>query len=260
MALAVPTRVSAAPSAETLIAWERHVAATEARLERTRASAAAGDRSKDGIAASGESLHVPSATISDWRGSVFIPGVTLDRLLERLQHPGTPPPQEAVVSSRVITRGPDSLSVAIRLVRRAIVTVSYDTEHEMRFRRWTPTLATARSVATRIEEVDGGDHGFLWRLHSYWRYEETDAGVQVELESLTLSREMPSLVRPIAAPLVNRIARESMLRTLEALRRYFDGARSSAKARARQTRSPATNSPAGARGWIGRPCDRTSSS
>jgi len=223
MALAVPTRVSAAPSAETLIAWERHVAATEARLERTRASAAAGDRSKDGIAASGESLHVPSATISDWRGSVFIPGVTLDRLLERLQHPGTPPPQEDVVSSRVITRGPDSLSVAIRLVRRAIVTVSYDTEHEMRFRRWTPTLATARSVATRIEEVDGGDHGFLWRLHSYWRYEETDAGVQVELESLTLSREMPWLVRPIAAPLVNRIARESTLRTLEALRRFMCG-------------------------------------
>ena len=224
MALAAPTRASGAPTAETLIAWERHVAATEARLERTRASAAPGDRSKDGIAASGEMLHVPSATISDWRGSVFIPGVTLDRLLDRLQHPGTPPPQEDVVSSRVIARGPDSLSVAIRLVRRAIVTVRYDTEHEMRFRRWTPTLATARSVATRIEEVDGGDHGFLWRLRSYWRYEETDAGVQVELESLTLSRDVPSLVRPMAAPLVNRIARESVMRTLEALRRCLEDA------------------------------------
>ena len=224
MALAAPTRASGAPTAETLIAWERHVAATEARLERTRASAAPGDRSKDGIAASGEMLHVPSATISDWRGSVFIPGVTLDRLLDRLQHPGTPPPQEDVVSSRVIARGPDSLSVAIRLVRRAIVTVRYDTEHEMRFRRWTPTLATARSVATRIEEVDGGDHGFLWRLRSYWRYEETDAGVQVELESLTLSRDVPLLVRPMAAPLVNRIARESVMRTLEALRRCLEDA------------------------------------
>ena len=41
----------------------------------------------------------------------------------------------------------------------------------------------------------------------------------VELESLTLSRDMPSLLRPIAAPLVRRIARESMVRTLEALRR-----------------------------------------
>jgi putative flippase GtrA len=232
LALAIPIHASAAPAAVTLSAWERHVAATEARLERTRTSAARGERSKDAIAASGESLQVPSGTISDWRGSVFIPGVTLDRLLDRLQHPGTPPPQEDVVSSRVIARSRDSLSVAIRLVRRAIVTVSYDTEHEMRFRRWSPTLATARSVATRIDEVDGGDHGFLWRLHSYWRYEETDAGVQVELESLTLSRDVPSLVRPIAAPLVHRIARESMIRTLEALRQFMvSGATTPTRAR-----------------------------
>ena len=101
------------------------------------------------------------------------------------------------------------------------MTVSYDTEHEMRFRRVTPTVATARSVATRIEQLDGGDHGFLWRLHSYWRYEETGGGVLVELRSLTLSRSVPALVRPIAGPLVTRVARESMVRTLEALRRYF---------------------------------------
>ena len=160
---------------------------------------------------------MPSGTISDWRGAVFLPDITLDRLLHGLQHPGTPPPQEDVVSSRVIARGADSLRVGIRLVRHAIVTVSYDTEHEMRFHRVTPTLATARSVATRIEQVDGGDHGFLWRLHSYWRYEESGGGVLVELRSLTLSRNVPALVRPIASPLVTRIARESMVRTLEAL-------------------------------------------
>jgi hypothetical protein len=136
----------------------------------------------------------------------------------------TPPPQEDVVSSRVIARTDDSLRVSIRLVRRAIVTVTYDTEHEMRVHRWTPRLATARSVATRIEEVGGSDHGFLWRLHSYWRYEEIDGGVLVELESLTLSRDVPAIMRPIAAPLVTGIARESVMRTLEALRRYLSAA------------------------------------
>ena len=208
---------------ETIAAWERYVAATEARLGQSRATLA--PRASQAIGATGESVHVPSGTISDWRGAVFIPGMTLDRLLHGLQDPGTPPPQEDVVSSRVIARGPDSLRVAIRLVRHAIVTVSYDTEHEMRFQRMTPTLATARSVATRIEQVDGGDHGFLWRLHSYWRYEETGGGVLVELRSLTLSRNVPAVVRPIAGPLVTRIARESMVRTLEALRRHFGGTR-----------------------------------
>ena len=175
---------------------------------------------RDVIAASGESIHVRSGTISDWQGSVFLPGVTLDRVLDRLQHPGTPPPQEDVTASRVLSRTDDSLRVSIRLVRSAIVTVTYDTEHEMRFQRRSASLATARSVATAIEEVGGSDHGFLWRLNSYWRYQDMDGGVLVALESLTLSREMPALLRPIAAPLVNRIARESTLRTLEALRRY----------------------------------------
>jgi putative flippase GtrA len=203
---------------DTVAAWDRYVAATEAGL---KGSTTPARRACDAIAATGESVHVPSGTISDWRGAVFIPNLTIDRLLYGLQHPGTPPPQEDVVSSRVIARGTDSLRVAIRLVRHAIVTVSYDTEHEMHFRRLTPTLATARSVATRIEQIDGGDHGFLWRLHSYWRYEEIGDGVLVELRSLTLSRNVPALVRPIAGPLVTRVARESMVRTLEALRRYF---------------------------------------
>jgi putative flippase GtrA len=219
--LTIPAGASAAPPADTLLAWERYVSATEANIARSRTPGATG-RGVDGtIAASGESIHVASGTISDWRGSVFIPGISLDRLLDGLQHPGTPPPQEDVVSSSVIGRDVDSLRVAIRLVRQAIVTVRYDTEHHMQFRRVTPALATARSVATRIEQVGGGDHGFLWRLHSYWRYEEIDGGVRVDLQSLTLSRNVPALVRPMAAPLVNRIARESMFRTLEALRRYM---------------------------------------
>ena len=207
----------------------------------------------------GESMRVASGTISDWRGSVFIREITLDRLLQRLQHPGTPPPQGDIVSSRVIARTDDSLRVAIRLVRRAIVTVTYDTEHEMQFRRWTPRLATARSVATRIEEVGGADHGFLWRLHSYWRYEEIDGGVLVELESLTLSRDVPTIVRPIAAPLVTRIARESMVRTLDALRRFFaadeirvSGVRSDGRP-GRRPRATLT------RARIGVPSDRTRS-
>jgi putative flippase GtrA len=214
--VAVPAVAAAAPPVETLAAWQRYVAAAEAHLEQVPL----GSPPPGEITAEGESIHVPSGTISDWRGSVFIPGVTLDRLLHALQHPGTPPPQEDVVSSRVVARDGDSLRVAIRLVRRAIVTVTYDTEHHMVFRRLTPTLATARSVATTIEEVGGEDHGFLWRLHSYWRYEQVDRGVRVSLRSLTLSRNVPALVRPIAAPLVNRIARESMVRTLEALRRF----------------------------------------
>jgi putative flippase GtrA len=209
-----------AQAAESIAAWDRYVATVETGLERSRSRERLRPTT-DSVPAEGESIRIQSATISDWRGSVFIPGITLDRLLDRLQHPGTPPPQDEVVASRVLGRTDDSLRLWIRLARHVIVTVTYDTEHEMRFRRWTPQLATARSVATRIAESGGTDHGFLWRLHSYWRYEQIDGGVLIELRSLTLSRDVPSIIRPIAAPLVNRVARESVDGTLGALRRYL---------------------------------------
>jgi putative flippase GtrA len=217
----LPAASARAQTSDTLGAWDRYVTTTEVELEHARAARGSKRLVTAAITAEGGSRRVPGGTISDWQGSVFVPGVTLNRVLQRLQHPGTPPPQEDVISSRVLGRSDDSLRLSIRLARRAIVTVTYDTEHEMRFHRWTPRLATARSVATRIEEVGGSDHGFLWRLHSYWLYEEIDGGVLVELRSLTLSRDVPSFIRPIAAPLVTRIARESVVRTLEALRRFL---------------------------------------
>ena len=217
----LPAARAGAQTSDTIAAWDRYVAATEVELEQARAARGSRTLVPEAIAAEGGSRRVPGGTISDWQGSVFVPGVSLDRVLRRLQHPGTPPPQEDVISSRVLGRSDDALRVSIRLARRAIVTVTYDTEHEMRFHRWTPRLATARSVATRIEEVGGSDHGFLWRLHSYWIYEELEGGVLVELRSLTLSRDVPAIIRPIAAPLVTRIARESVVRTLEALRRFY---------------------------------------
>jgi putative flippase GtrA len=209
---------SAAPSVATLAAWDKYVADRERRLERDRVEPS--DRLSE-IVASGRSIDVGSGTITDWQGTVFVPHISLDGLLDRLKYPGTPPPQEDVVASRVLSRGDDSLSVYMRLVRRAIVTVTYDTDHEMAFHRWSPTLATARSVATRIEELGGDDHGFLWRLHSYWRYQEDAGGVLIQLDSLTLSRDVPWAIKPIAGPIASRIARESMVRTLGALKRYL---------------------------------------
>jgi hypothetical protein len=210
----------ASPAPATLDAWQRYAAGLEQQLDRARGTARSLPR--DTLTASGESIPVPSGTISHWHGSVFIRGVTLDRVLAGLTNPGTPPPQADVVAARVLARDARSVRVYIRLVRHAIVTATYDTEHQMTFTRHSPTLATARSVATRIEEVGGGDRGFLWRLHSYWRYEQQPGGVLVELDSLTLSRSVPAIVRPVAMPLVNQVARESMTRTLDALKQFFE--------------------------------------
>ncbi len=170
----------------------------------------------------GTQIDVPGGAIHDWRGSTLIRGVTVDHLLRSLMHPGTPPPQQDVLEARVLGRSADSLHVYLKLVRRTIMTVTYETEHTMTFRRHSETLATSRSVATRITELDGRDRGFLWRLNSYWRYVQVGDAVRVDLESLSLSREVPAILRPAAGMLISRIARESLTQTLEALRRHLE--------------------------------------
>jgi hypothetical protein len=46
--------------------------------------------------------------------------------------------------------------------------------------------------------------------------------VRVDLESLSLSRGVPRVARAVARPIVDRIARESLSRTLFSLQRFLE--------------------------------------
>jgi hypothetical protein len=221
------TAQAAAVTPATTAAWNAGVATTEARIARELASWTQPLRVE---APTGTTTGVDGGTISHWRGSVFLPGVQLDALLERLRNPREEGPhQEDVLAVRVLERTPDSVDLFIRMTRTKIVTVTYDTEHHVEYRRHGPTRASSRSVATRIAELDeegrrkapGDDRGFLWRMNAYWRYEQVAGGVVVDLESMTLSRGIPLGLGTIVRPLVNRVARESMSRTLDNIRRTY---------------------------------------
>ncbi len=118
----------------------------------------------------------------------------------------------------------------MKLRRESVITVTYNTEHDVLYRRINDTRASSRSVATKIAELEGAgtpqerekpvgnDHGFLWRLNAYWRYEQVKGGVLIECESVSLSRGVPVLLRPFVTGTVERIARESLQKTLVSLR------------------------------------------
>jgi hypothetical protein len=210
--LSAATAEAAELRPETIAAWNRYVAKAETRLHRTRATEP-----------QGRYIDVPGGTIYHWRGSTIVRGTTVDRVVHRLTHPGTPPPQEDVLESRVLSRrGDNDLHVYLKLARSVLVTVVYDTEHDVAFQRPSARMATSRSVSTRIAESGGNDRGFLWRLNSYWRYTQVGRDVLIELESLSLSRDVPRVARPIAVPIANRIARESVARTLGSVRAFLE--------------------------------------
>lgn len=209
LAMSAATVAAAELRPDTIAAWNRYVAGAETRLHRTRA-----------VEPEGSNIDVPRGTIYHWRGSTIVRGTTVERVVHRLAYPGTPPPQEDVLESRVLSRRGDNLRVYLKLSRSVLVTVVYDTEHDVAFQRVSPGVMTSRSVSTRIVETGESDRGFLWRLNSYWRYTQVGNDVVIELESLSLSRDVPRVARPITVPIANRIARESVTRTLESVRTY----------------------------------------
>ena len=209
-------------------------AADDARAVRAGAVVVRHVETKD---SRGRGIDVPSGLVHHWRGAVLIPGLKLASLLRSLQSDVPEMGQEDVLRASVIERGPDSMKVFLKLRRTKFVTVVYNTEHEVRFRHWSATRASSTSTATKIAELEnpgtpderelpaGSDRGFLWRWNAYWRYEETPAGVIAECESISLSRDMPPVLRYVLGPLVESTARESMERTLTSMRTHFRGSR-----------------------------------
>jgi putative flippase GtrA len=177
---------------------------------------------------------IPDAKMHHWAGAVFVPRTTVEAVVKRMQDGAGRESEsyEEVKASKLLERNGDRLRVFMRIERDAtVITVRYNTEHEVEYRR-LGNRATSRSVSTKIAELAdagtpkerekraGDDHGFLWRLNAYWRFEQLRDGVLIECESVSLSRSVPPLARFFVGPIANRIARESLERTMRSLRRF----------------------------------------
>jgi putative flippase GtrA len=206
------------------------LARTIARLKRGEVIVTRGVARDD----SSNEVSIQGGLINHWRGTVFVPHVKLDAMLKVLQEPQTDKhKQEDVLSSRVLSRDGDSQKVLLRLRRTKFVTVVYDTEYDVTYKRVGSDRAWSNSISTKVVEIEnagtpreralpeGDDSGFLWRLNTYWRYKQLDEGVLVEIESLTLSRSLPAFIGPLIRPIVTSTARESMTRTLASVRARF---------------------------------------
>jgi hypothetical protein len=178
-------------------------------------------------------VEIQGGMIHDWMGAVFLPGATLQRTLELLQnynaHKVIYAPE--VIDSKLVHRDGDFFKVFLRLRKRKLFTIVMNTEYDITYRRLSPTRVASWSHSTRIAEVEnlgtasehelppGDDHGFLWRLHTFWRFEERDGGVYMEIEAVSLTRNVPRIVSALVTPIVRQLPRESLEMTLLNTRR-----------------------------------------
>lgn len=174
------------------------------------------------------SISMPSGMVHHWMGTVFIPGVSLKQTLAFLQDYDNQYKfySPDVQSSRLIKRSDDDFTVFLRLRKTKVITVILNTEYDVKYSVLDATQATSVSRSTRISEVEnagkpgekekpvGDDGGFMWRLNSYWRFAERDGGVYIQLEAISLTRDIPTGLGWLVGPFVTSIPKESLIFTL----------------------------------------------
>jgi len=178
------------------------------------------------------SISMPGALIHHWIGTVLIPGASLARVLGAIQdydrHQEYYGPE--VVKSQTLEHSGGDFRIYLRLKRVKVITVVFDTQHEIRYDYLEATRAYSQSRSTRIAEVErpgqageralpsGEDHGFLWRLNSYWRFFEAQEGVYVQCEAVSLTRDIPTGLGWLVGRFVESIPKESLDFTLQSTR------------------------------------------
>jgi hypothetical protein len=245
-----PRRSCAEPTSQATTAFNMYVAAVEARLmeqHRSQDTFLAGAALTPPIAQrlhSGEPIiervvepspHLtaddfPGALLHHWRGTAFAPGVKAADFERELKDFDAYPQRFApqVLQAKVLSQRDGHVVASMRVRQKHVITVVLDTTYDVVFGQLNARDGYSASRSTSIHEIDSAgtsqervldakeEHGFMWRQNIYWTYEERDGGLYIQIESVSLSRSIPTGLGWAVRPFVDSIPRESMEFTLRA--------------------------------------------
>src|SRR5215469_4458698 len=236
---------------ETITAFDKYVTATEARInselrpggiflyvdglptdtrkssyERLRKGEVLVEKRETKIP--GVSSHVPDGMVHHWVAIIFIPGVTLTRVLSIVQDYDRRSElyKPEVIASHLISHEGDDYLFFLRLYQKRFTTIVFNTEYETHWGKVDSEKVYSHSISTKIAEVKDSNHpdgeewpvgqgrGYLWRLNTYSRFEEKAGGVYMQCEALSLTRDIPFGLGWLLKPLVTKIPKESLNRVL----------------------------------------------
>jgi hypothetical protein len=158
-----------------------------------------------------ENREYKNAAIHHYSGVIRVPGATIEQIRRVMKdysnYPNYFKPGVARGSGSV---QPDSTPDDEHYQTRLFLTestmgvdVAYDAHYDSHYRRVGPGRWTSRATTVSIRELqdpknldgalypEGNDHGFLWRTNTYWYARERDGGLDLELDSISLSRTAP---------------------------------------------------------------------
>ena len=176
---------------------------------------------------------VPHGLVHRWMGAVFIPKATIADVLGVTRDYDRYPEiyKPAVIEANKIGTAENDDRFSMLLMQKVLfVTAAVKGEYETRYvqvdaKRWYSISQSTRLQAIesfgqpdmRVLPPDQGP-GYVWRLYTFTKFEQSDGGVYIEVEALGLSRNVPTLVRWLVDPIVEHLPRNSVYATLEETR------------------------------------------
>ena len=242
--LAAPA-MAARLTQSTAEAFDRYVHAVDARMQSSRTTAqfialpSPNDRARvrngELLAFSerdAQAAKMQGGEIHDWTGVVFIPRANIAAARAVMQDYADYKViyKPDILDSKLLAHEDDRFHVFLRLYAKSFVTVVFNSEYDITFGEPTPRRMYIDSRSTRIAQVSdpdksmteekpvGNDDGYLWRMMTYWRFEEADGGVWAECRAISLSRTLPLGLGWLRG-FIERFPRESMTKGLESTKR-----------------------------------------
>ena len=179
-------------------------------------------------------VSLPGGLVQDWIGAAFVPATTLKEAISVVQDY----PQHAemykpdVASVKVLSHTGDDYLVRTRAVKsKFFITDVLDIDNLIHYVLLDPKRAYSRSASQRVVEIanpgkpneheleQGHDRGLMWRLNGYWFFQESDGGVFITCESVTLTRDIPFLMSKMLSPILHEFPAEALKTSLEETRR-----------------------------------------
>jgi hypothetical protein len=240
--LAASQLAIAQPAPEAVAAFNAYVGTVESRLAQQHrsagtflAAAASGPANETARLRSGECIverltraELSGSLLHHWRGTAFVPGATaadFERLMQNFQaYPQHFSPQ--VLQAALIAHRGDRMQASMRVRQKHVLTAVLDTTYDITYGQLDKHNGYSISRSTRIAEIDSPgtaseralsaseEHGFLWRLNTYWSYEEKDGGLYLQIEAISLTRSIPHGLGWVIRPYIESIPRESLEFTL----------------------------------------------
>lgn len=239
----------AEPAPGALTAWRSHVEQAKAELEASadcqpgpfllvdRYQKEAGQAHSGKILAlhaAGEGvLPVPSGLIHHWTGIVYVPNVRAAAVLRALKDYDSYAAiyQPAVTKSRLLNHAGSEFRYRLEFQAKGFgiksglrgdfrsTYVSLDARQGYSVTEATRLVELEHPGTAEEREFSPAEaHGYIQRMFTIVRYREMGDGVVVEVETLTLSRDIPASVRWLVEPFVERFSKQVLTGTLEKFR------------------------------------------